>query len=1526
MSADRGLSKAMQERLAQLSPERRALLEQQLGLVADAASSSAVPRRPAGGGPAPLSYSQELLWRLAQALPELVAYNVPRVLRITGPLDAAALHGALDALVARHEILRTRFVDTDEGLRQLVDLPPTAPFERVDLSDLTVDAARAEADRIVVDRTRYRFDLTQDIQLRATLVRVSPDEHLLLLLSHHIVSDEWSRDVLFRELGALYAARQTRDAPDLPPLAVQYSDYAAWQRDAIERGSLAEHMAFWRDYLRGLPPLELPTDRPRGLVPSFAGERRRYLVSLATLDALKAVSRANDATLFMTLMAAYQLLLARYSGQDDFAVGTPITTRRQLELEGLVGYFPNVLVLRAPLAGDPTFGELVRRVRQSCLAAYEHQDVPLEKLALETRDGDYTPLFQTWFVLQAVEATGIALNGATAVPVPIDFHTAKFDVALVAAEQADGLQVTVEYRTALYDPRTIDQFFEHLRSILEHVARDPGQLISRVPLMGPIERAAVLESSNGLPADYPADETLLDLLDGQAARTPQNVAVEDDAGALTYARLHERANVVARWLAAQGIGAGSLVGVCVERSTDLMVALLAVLKAGAAYVPLDPEYPAERLAFMLDDAGARVLLTQAHLIAALPEHAGMTLALDRDWNSIVAATNSGAIKRPQATDPAYMIYTSGSTGRPKGALNAHGAIVNRLRWMQDEYQLSAMDVVLQKTPASFDVSVWEFFWPLIAGARLVMAKPGGHRDPDYLAALIAERQVTVLHFVPSMLVAFLDETALAARCATLRDVICSGEALPAELTRRFFAALPHVRLHNLYGPTEAAVDVSFFECRRDETRTTVPIGRPVSNTRLFVLDPQREPVPVGVQGELYIGGAQVGIGYHNRPDLTRERFLPDPFSGGAQARMYRTGDRARWNADGTLEFLGRMDLQVKLRGQRVELGEIESALAEHPAVQQVVAMVHQDDEGEQRLVGYVVPKVGESDSMVDDGAREKWQAIFDETYTNAETTPAAAEAGFNIAGWISSYDQQPIPAAEMREWVDRTCEEITDLAPQQVLEIGCGTGLILFRVAPHCKTYLGVDISAAGLRAIASDPAMRTLGGVTLRQGEAHELGDLPAGSFDTIILNSVVQYFPSVDYLLDVLDTSLRLLAPGGSIFLGDIRSLPQLEAFHASVVLANAEGDLPLAEVRGRVEQALAQESELIVDPAFFDAFRTRFPRVTGTEVRLKHGRARNELIRFRYDVVLRTDGAGESADRAAAVVTAASTTLADIKSALATRPTAARFNDLTNARVARDVRALELLYGSSGSVKQLSSALDAQTIEGIEPADLTGTDAEYAVDLLCAASGRPDRFDAVFRRRGFTYTPIRADAVHPLDRPWREFVHHPSRTTFDAEQVLEWRAYLSERLPDFMIPSMFVRLDRVPLTPSGKADRRALQPPEFTRSIRNIVAPRTDTERAVAAIWAEVLRVSVVGVENGFLELGGHSLLAMRIIGRIRRDFAVALPLAELLRGATVAELAVAIDAGRSAPVVTPQDEPSLVPVARGSYRREAGRAAR
>ena len=1521
-------------RLAQLSPERRALLERVLRDRAEAAVQPTavqdqIPRRKESG-PAPLTPAQELLWALDQAVPNVVAYNVPRVLRIRGTVDIAALQRALNSLVARHEALRTRFIATPDGARQTVDAARPVPLEQVDLRNLSDRDRAAELERLIVNRTRRHFDLSSDLLFRATLVRSGEADWTLVLLTHHIVCDEWSRDVTFCELSALYDAYAAGRESSLAPLPVQYADYAVWQREAMQGGVLAGQLAYWRQQLDGLPTLDLPTDRPRSSVPSFAGARRRYRLSVAQMEGLRALSRAHDATLNMTLLTVYSLVLARHSGQDDVVVGSPISARGRVELEGLIGYFPNVLVLRTQMQDDPSFGDLLRRTRETCLAAYEHQDVPLEKLALELRSArqlGHAPLFQVWFVMQARESVQLTLGDAIVEPQPSDFATAKFDLLCGASEQDDGLHIVLEYRTDIFDGATIDRFFEHMRTVIDEVIARPTCRVSALPLLSADERAHVVSIWNDTAVAYPRGETLVSLLASQATRTPNTTAVVDERRSLTYEQLNAAADALAVRLRAAGAERGALVGVCAERSVELVIALVAVLKAGAAYVPLDPENPADRLRFMIQDSDVRVLLAQHRLATTLPalaECKATLIELDGAADASRATkAESERLGAPSENDPAYMIYTSGSTGRPKGAVNAHRGIVNRLLWMQSEYQLTPSDVVLQKTPFSFDVSVWEFFWPLLTGATLVMARPGGHRDAGYLADAITSHRVTVCHFVPSMLRAFFADPA-AARCTTLRDVMASGEVLASDLVAAFYTALPASRLHNLYGPTECAVDVSYWPCPPSTVPLLlVPIGRPVANTQLYVLDAHGRPCPIGVPGELYLAGVQVGLGYHGRPELTAERFVADPFATGA--RMYRTGDRARWRADGTMEYLGRLDFQVKVRGFRIELGEIETMLAQHALVHDAAVMAHVDESGGARLIAYVVADELEASGDVGE-AVDRWAEVFDRTYSHAGETGDAVESGFNIAGWISSYDKRPIPASEMRQWVDRTGERILASRPRRVLEIGCGTGLLLFCVAPHVEHYHGLDISATALDGIRADPSFAAIADrVTLALARADEITELESNSFDEIIINSVVQYFPSAEYLVEVLERAVRLVAPGGRIFVGDVRLLPLLETLHTSVALHEAPDDLSINDLRARAQQRLWHESELVIDPSFFETLRIHMPRIVNVDVLLKRGNASNELTKFRGDVVLYVDVARPSVPGSGTLAPSIES-LDDARSMLAGSPTVLRLSDLTDARVAADLRASALIALSPGerTVAELRESLRwAPAAMGILPEALATLHPDYDVEIFWPRSESVGHFDAEFTHRGTAPAAAReAEPIRGVTRPWGEFVHHPATESFSPEQLAALRAHVAATLPDYMIPSAFVRLAEMPQTTSGKIVRKALRPPaNVWRSAGAYVAPRNATEAAIAALWAEVLGVERVGVEDGFLTLGGHSLLAMRIVGRVRREMGVSVGLDSLVRGETVAQFASKIEASRAAPPADAEDDVALVPVSRDSFRRSA-----
>jgi amino acid adenylation domain-containing protein/non-ribosomal peptide synthase protein (TIGR01720 family) len=909
-----------------------------------------------GGEPA-LSFSQERLWFLDQLVPGSSFYNISVALKLSGALDRGALQATLGEVVRRHEVLRTRFRSDGGKPVPVLEDAHRLQVPVVDLSGLSDDEPVQESARRGREEASRGFDLSRGPLLRVSLMRLAEEEHLALLTMHHIVSDAWSFGVLVREVAALYPAYVEGRSSPLGELPIQYADFARWQRQWLTGEVLERQLAYWREKLRAVPVLELPADRPRPAFQSFRGARRGFELSAELSGELRDLGRRENATAFMTLLAAFQLLLSRMTGQEDVAVGSPIANRTRREIEDLIGFFLNTVVLRTDLSGNPTFREMLRRTRQTSLEAYSHGELPFEKLVAElspARDLSREPLFQVLFTFQTAAAWKIAGRdlGLAVDPLVIETSTAKFDLTLLLWEQERSLSGSFEFSTDLFDATTIERMAAQFQALLSTAIRNPEIRLRDVSLLTGGERHQLLREWTATERPRAEELWVHEVIGRQAERTPDAVAVIDEDRQVTYRELNRRADRLARYLRSLGVEAETRVGVCLERSVELMVALLGVMKAGGAYVPVDPEYPRERLSYMVEDSGAAVVLSERRLESRLPESGARRLWMDEECDESGEEWNG---YRTSGENAAYAIYTSGSTGRPKGVLNRHRGILNRLEWMQEAYGLDGSDRVLQKTPSSFDVSVWEFFWPLMAGAGLVMARPGGHRDGSYLVDVIGRERVTTIHFVPSMLRAFLEEREVGS-CQSLKRVMVSGEALSPDLEERFHRLL-EAELHNLYGPTEAAVDVSWWNCRRGESKGRIPIGRPITNIRLYVLEREMEAVPVGVAGELEIGGVGLARGYQGAPSLTAERFVPDPHDGEPGGRLYRTGDLARWLPSGELEYLGRLDHQVKVRGFRIELGEVESVLEAHRGVKQAVVVSGGEDR--QRLIGYFVKEEGE---------------------------------------------------------------------------------------------------------------------------------------------------------------------------------------------------------------------------------------------------------------------------------------------------------------------------------------------------------------------------------------------------------------------------------------------------------------------------------------------------------------------------------------------------------------------------------------
>ncbi len=912
----------------------------------------------------PLSFGQQRLWVVDRLEPGSAAYNMAGALRLRGALDTAALRAGLDELVRRHETLRTTFAEQGGAPVQVVHPAAAVPLPVLDLRALPAGTREAEAERLAGAEALRPFDLARGPLLRCALLRLDPDDHVLCVTLHHVVSDGWSVDVLVRELSALYAAFSQGAPSPLAELPVQYADFAAWQREWLSGDVLEAQIGFWKEQLGGTPPLlEVPADHPRAMGQSAHAGSHGFVLSPAVSEGLRALSRREGATLFMTLLAGWQALLGRYAGQDDVVVGSPVAGRTRVETEGLIGFFVNMLALRGDLSGDPTWRELLGRTRETALGAFAHQDLPFERLVEELgveRSLAHTPVFQVTFALnRAAAAAGrLRLGEVEQTPFGAGAVAAKYELELALADTGGALGGELVYRTALFEPATAARLAGHLELLLEAMTAEPARRIREVPLLSEAERRQ-LESWNDTGVPYPPS-CVHDLVSAQAARTPEAPAVVFGEEMVSYAELEQRANRLANHLRRLGVRPGDRVGICLERSPELPVALLAVLRAGAAYVPLDPGYPAGRLALVLEDSGVRVLLTERALEDRLPAHTAEVVLLDAARERIAEESAGAPAVESDGEQTAYVIYTSGSTGTPKGVVVPHRALANHMGWMQRAFPLGADDRVLQKTPVGFDASVWEFWAPLLAGATLVMAPPEAHRDPAELASVVEWEEVTVLQVVPSLLGAMLEAGGLE-HCTALRRLFCGGEALPAEMAARA-RAQTGAEVVNLYGPTEACIDAASHVFAGDEAGVTVPIGRPVDNVSARVLDPRGAPVPVGVPGELYLGGVQLAHGYLGRAELTAATFVPDAFAFAfadeAGARAYRTGDRVRWLADGTLEYLGRIDQQVKVRGFRIEPGEVEAALRAHPGVGDAVVAAHPDGGGGTRLVAYHLPAGG----------------------------------------------------------------------------------------------------------------------------------------------------------------------------------------------------------------------------------------------------------------------------------------------------------------------------------------------------------------------------------------------------------------------------------------------------------------------------------------------------------------------------------------------------------------------------------------
>ncbi|GAA1606701.1 hypothetical protein GCM10009804_73410 [Kribbella hippodromi] len=1438
-------------------------------------------------------------------------YHVQNVYDLAGDLELGAFRNSWAYAMRRHAALRTAFhAPSGDEPRQVVGSADLVPLEQVDLRTLAPDQqARALAARRKLDHEQ-RFVLSKAPLWRLHIARLEDTRWQVLWSLHYALLDGPSQAIVLRDVERAYARLIAGEAVDEGQVT-QFQEYVDWS----SRQDLQEAESFWRKELRGAAaasPLPFERKPDTGETPACAA----YAQQTVVLDddetaALRAVGQQHELTLQTIIQGVWATLLSCYQSTGDviFGVTNPGRSADLSGIEDIAGLLVNTLPLRMSVPPSMGWTGWMRGLHQQYEEVQRHEYAPLLRIQQWSGIGPGEELFQTVVTVEKPQSGGRMVKSWE------ESHAA-YPLSIVATT-GDRLTLTVHYDTARFDAPAIARLAGHLRQLMAELVHKPQALLGELTVLTPAESTEIVRKWNDTDTPYSQQLCIHQLFEQRVEKEPEATALLFQDEVWTYRQVNERANQVAHHLKELGLGRGDQVAIVMERSAEMVPALLGILKAGATYVPLDANAPVKRWHWILDSLQIKCLLTQEALVSRvrsadpLPALAQVVCI---DSAAVLDRMPIGNLPlRGRPEDIAYIIFTSGSTGSPKGVAVAHFPAVNLIEWVNNTFSVGARDRMLFITALTFDLSVYDIFGILAAGGSIRVATGEDVQEPANLLAYLTGEPITFWDSAPAalmQLVPFLPTDAdgsIEPASPALRLVFMSGDWIPVQSPELLKAAFPNVNVIGLGGATEATVWSNFFPIDVvDPAWSSIPYGKPIQNARYYVLDGSLRPCPLDVPGDLYIGGPCLSDGYANEPELTASKYIASPFATVPGERIYRTGDLARWRPDGNLEFLGRTDFQVKIRGYRIELGEIDSLLTEHPVVQDAATVVREDETGNRSLVSYLVPHPQRARSVVQrrtDSLAERrvdrWREVYD------AFDPAAglsSEDGNDFSGWNSSYTGQAIPVEQMRAWQDSTVALIRGYEPRRVLEIGCGTGLLLFPLAEHCERYYGTDFSDSALDAVR---ARLTEEPVVLHRCEADDLSGLTAEPVDTVVINSVIQYFPGADYLRRVLDGALDRVTDGGRIIVGDVRSFPLLETFHASVEISRAPGSTTRQQLRQRVQHRVQQEEELTVAPAFFREWAARTGRVSRVEVRPHTTRDANEMAMFRYQVVLHVgepgDGAGE--DVPEIDWSAEQLTLDELCTRLATDlPERLRVVNVPNARVEEAVGTLRWLKGGSGL--ETVEAWRAQSFEpkGVEPEDLLAA---------LAALGYPSRVDWSRHGADGSYTVvisrgdyIEDDLVAAVD-DWTSLANEPLKGEIQQLLLPQVKTYLEERLPGYMVPSELVALDALPVTASGKLDRNALLLPRTPAVAESatLVPARNTTEALLVSIWERILARSPIGVLDNFFDLGGHSLLAVQLVTKIRQVFGIELPVRLLFDLPTIAEVALELQQRQVAALPVP-----------------------
>jgi amino acid adenylation domain-containing protein len=1440
---------------------------------------------------APATAAQQEVWVAAQLGDEAnCAFNESMSLHFNVALQIEAFRAAFNEVVARHESLRMTLSPDGETLCVTSSWELEIPF--IDLS-----AGETSLDELLAQAVETPFDLERGPLVRVQIVKLQDREYQVLITAHHIVCDGWSWGPVMTDLAALYSAKRRGETAQLPA-PESFSDYAHWLQEETQIATQQAAEAYWVEQFSGeIPVLDLPCDRPRPPVRTFAARREDWEMSSELVGSLKQVAAKSGVSFVTMLVSAYEVFLHRISGQDDIVVGLPAAGQAISNSDNLVGHCVAMLPLRSRIEPTQGFKAYLQTRKSALLDAYDRASITFGSLLKQLpipRDPSRIPLVPATFNLdRSLNPQQIPFADLEVEMRSNPRHFENFEIFINATESpGNHIVLECQYNTQLFDAETIRRRLAEFEVLLGGIVADPEQKICELPILTETERQ-LLATWNQTEAAYPEIALIHELFEEKASEKPDAIAVDFDGERLTYGELERQANQLARYLQSLGVGPDTFVGLAVARSPQMLIAMLGILKAGGTYLPLDPSYPRDRLAYMLEDSQANILVTQTPLLAQLPRGNAKVVTLDGDAATLAAQDTTKPLCAAQPHNLAYIIYTSGSTGKPKGVQVPHRTVVNFLSSMAKEPGLTAADTLVAVTTLSFDIAVLELFLPLTVGAKIVLASREIATDGEKLLHLVTRSQATAMQATPTtwrlLLAAGWQES-------PQLKVLCGGEAFPPDLAGEL---LPRAHsVWNMYGPTETTV---WSTCHPiTSTEPPILIGKPIANTQIYILDSQKQPVPIGVPGELYIGGAGVVRGYLNRGDLTAERFVADPFSQNPEARMYRTGDQARYRLDGTLEYYKRLDNQVKVRGFRIELGEIETTLAQHPAAKQAAVIVRDDVPGGKALVAYVVPEatVSESDASNFDEWQQKWELLYESGKDNRHDQ----EAIVDDAALLKQLTDAENIEEQVQEWLAQTVDRVAQLQPDRLLEIGCGEGQIVLEIAPQCSDYFAADYSEVAIADLDRQlqKLEQPLPQVRTDCRAAHQFDGIEPQSFDTILIHSVVQYFPNPEYLQDVLAKAVQAAKPGGCIYVGDVQSYALLEAFHATAQLKRTPGSMPVEQFRSIVKNRVRNEDELVVDPGFFRSLQQQFPQIERIEMLHRRGKYWNEITQFHYDVFLHIgpesvptvepqwhDWQGENL------------TVESVRHVLETQqPELYCLANIPNARCSEGMQLLAVLESGDvpAQVEELVNRIKDRA-SGVDPESLweLGNDLPYTIDVIWSDSAASGLFEVVCRAR--EHGEVRAiKLAMSKESPDPNAINNPSLKQVSGSLVPQFRSFLGDRLPNYMVPALFVMLETMPLTPNGKIDRRSLPVPEQLRPDldESYVEPRNPTEKAIADIWANVLRLEQVGVENNFFELGGHSLLAIQVVTKVLDALEVELPLGSLFQAPTVAELAQRVDA--------------------------------